>query len=175
MTEPLDSVNRHIARVDKVLKREDLSDAAHAHYTDLHQTLMRVKALLLDQEATIADLENRLAPLSSRLGDLSDLPPELLEELSAPRGDDLEYQIVDVVQAYGGTADLDQILVGLFRKFEVVQKRRYLQNKIWRMSQKEMLWSIKGKKGVYTIREPDDEEKEEISQESSDDNDEFPI
>ena len=65
-----------------------------------------------------------------------------------------------VLQAYGGTADLDQILVGLFRKFKVVQKRRFLQNKVWRMCQKEMLWSIRGKKGVYTFNEPAENEKD---------------
>jgi hypothetical protein len=104
---------------------------------------------------------------------LSDLPPELLGELSAPRVDELDSQIIDVIHAYGGTADLDQILVGLFRKFQVAQKRRFLQNKVWRMAQKEMLWSIRGKKGVYTIKEPAEEEKEEIKHESSDDD--FPF
>src|ERR1043166_718333 len=91
-------------------------------------------------------------------GDLADLPPELLSELSgshadargtvpAPpperlrewsgsHADPLEAQIMAVLRDGGGPADLDQLLIGLYRKFETVQKRRFLQNKLWRMVRK---------------------------------------
>lgn len=85
------------------------------------------------------------------LGNIHDLPPELLEELSITKGDELEDQLVTVINAYGGEASLDQILVGLYRKFKVQQKRRFLQNKLYRMS---MVWSVEGRKGIYTTVEP---------------------
>jgi hypothetical protein len=166
MTEILDSVNALIVRFHRASKRDNISDTKRRSFLNTAATLVAIKEEILS-------LQNRLAPLPSRLGDLSDLPPELLGELSAPRVDELDSQIIDVIHAYGGTADLDQILVGLFRKFKVAQKRRFLQNKVWRMAQKEMLWSIRGKKGVYTIKEPAEEEKEEIKHESSDDD--FPF
>src|ERR1051325_4255102 len=59
-------------------------------------------------------------------GDISDIPPELLKELSIAHVDPLEAQVIAVLQACGGRADLDQILIGLYRKFETVQKRRRL-------------------------------------------------
>lgn len=68
--------------------------------------------------------------------DLAGLPDELLRELSIARGDPLDAQIVAVFQSLGGSADLDQLLIGLFRKYSVVQKRRFLQNKLWRMVRK---------------------------------------
>lgn len=108
----------------------------------------------------------RLAGLTSALppdlGNVYDLPPELLEELSIAKTDELEDQIVTVINAYDGEASLDQILVGLFRKFKVSQKRRFLQNKLYRMP---MVWSVGGRKGVYTTTEPDEGE-EDTSQES---------
>src|ERR1043166_5333849 len=60
-------------------------------------------------------------------GDLADLPPELLSELSGSHADPLEAQIMAVLRDCGGPADLDQLLIGLYRKFETVQKRRFLR------------------------------------------------
>ena len=70
------------------------------------------------------------------LADTSDLPPELLKELSNVQADELETQIFMVLGTCGGSADLDQLLIGLFRKYGTVHKRRFLQNKLWRMVRK---------------------------------------
>ena len=96
-------------------------------------------------------LEGLTSALPPDLGNIHDLPQELLEELSVSKTDELEDQIVTVINAYGGEASLDQILVGLYRKFRVVQKRRFMQNKLYRMP---MVWSVDGRKGVYTTTEP---------------------
>ena len=98
-------------------------------------------------------LEALTSALPPDLGNIHDLPEELLAELSVAKTDELEDQIVTSINAYGGTASLDQILVGLFRKFNVVQKRRFVQNKLYRM---EMVWSVEGRKGVYTTSEPEE-------------------
>lgn len=96
-------------------------------------------------------LEAQTSALPPDLGNIHDLPEELLAELSVAKTDELEDQIVTVINAYGGTATLDQILVGLFRKFKVIQKRRFIQNKLYRM---DMVWSVPGRKGVYSTTEP---------------------
>ena len=57
------------------------------------------------------------APLPTRLGDLSDIPPELRAELAGVEVDELEGKLVTIINSYGGTADLNQVLVGLFREF----------------------------------------------------------
>ena len=87
--------------------------------------------------------------------DLSDLPSALLAELSVSKTDELEDQLATVINAAGGEADIDAILVYLFRKFKVVQTRRFLQNKLWRMVQKGLLHSVPGRKGVYSTSKPD--------------------
>jgi len=87
----------------------------------------------------------------SEILDTSDLPPELLKELSAGHADKLEDQIVDVMRAHGGSADLDQLLIGLYRKSKVVQKRRFLQNKLWRMVRKGLLRKNREDRGTFFL------------------------
>ena len=84
------------------------------------------------------------------LEDVSDLPPELLEELNLP-SDQLESEIIAVLQFAAEPVDLDQILIGLYRRFGVIQKRRFLQNKLWRMVSKEQIHKGKNRKGLYSL------------------------
>jgi hypothetical protein len=83
--------------------------------------------------------------------DTSDLPPELLKELSAGHADKLEGQIVEMMRAHGGSADLDQLLIGLYRKSKIVQKRRFLQNKLWRMVRKGLLRKNREDRGTFFL------------------------
>ena len=63
----------------------------------------------------------------------ADLPAALLRELNPRKADQLETQIIAVLAACNGSADLDQVLVGLYRGFGVIGKRRVIQNKLWRL------------------------------------------
>ena len=83
--------------------------------------------------------------------DVIDLPLELLRELSVGHADPLDAQIVEVLSGFGGSSNLDQILIGLFRKFQVIQKRRFLQNKVWRMIRKGRLHKAPGMRGVFCL------------------------
>ncbi|HTU00036.1 MAG TPA: hypothetical protein VMF58_18445 [Rhizomicrobium sp.] len=86
--------------------------------------------------------------------DLSGLPEELLKELSISDADVLERQILTVLEALGGSGDLDQVLIGLYRKFQVVQKRRFLQNKLWRMVRKGQVQKPGGARGIFRLETP---------------------
>jgi len=108
-------------------------------------------------EATIAELERleRITqPVPASYGDLSDLPPELLKELSGIRGDDREQQLYTIIKSADEEVELDTILIELFRRFKVVETRKFLQNKLWRMAQKGLIWIVPGKKGVYSATAP---------------------
>jgi len=85
------------------------------------------------------------------LTDLSDLPPALLDELSVAHADPLEAQIAAVLRSCGGRADLDQVLIGLYRQFDTIQKRRFLQNKLWRMVRKGQVRKAKGERGLFSL------------------------
>ncbi|GGH41539.1 hypothetical protein SAMN05444007_1292 [Cribrihabitans marinus] len=145
MAENLDSVKQVIADLktwsdqNREAGRESVSQKFDALVPPLEWAVQR-----------IVDLEALTSALPPDLGNIHDLPQELRDELSIAKTDELEDQIVTVINAYGGEASLDQILVGLYRKFKVTQKRRFVQNKLYRMS---MVWSVEGRKGVYTTDE----------------------
>ena len=93
------------------------------------------------------------------VADTSDLPPELLKELSNVEADELETQIFTVLGTCGGSADLDQLLIGLFRKYGTVHKRRFLQNKLWRMVRKGDLDKA-DQRGLFRLTTPKPRKRE---------------
>lgn len=113
-------------------------------------TLEKRAQVLDDAVKELKRLYRLTTALPKDMGDIFDLPSELVQELSITKGDGLEDKLITVINSYGGIASLDQILVGLYKKYGIIQKRRYIQNKLYRMSKAGMVHSIKGKKGVYT-------------------------
>ena len=141
----------HVESVNKISAFfKDQSSTASPQWKDKFSAYVVLLDSARDELVRLYGLTTALPP---DLGNVHDLPPELLEELSISKGDELDDQIVTVINAYGGEASLDQVLVGLFRKFKVSQKRRFMQNKLYRMP---MVWSVDGRKGVYTTTEPED-------------------
>ncbi|MBB5724072.1 hypothetical protein FHS72_003722 [Loktanella ponticola] len=130
-----------------------------------YQRLDSIADLLAEVPDELVRLYGLTSALPADLGNVHDLPPELLEELSVAKADELEDQLVTVIRAYGDEASLDQILVGLWRKFKVSQKRRFLQNKLYRM---DTIWSVPGRKGVYTTTEPHDQHEPKITSSEGD-------
>jgi hypothetical protein len=108
-------------------------------------------------EAVVAELEElrRITlPIPASYGDLSDLPPELLKELSGTKVDDREQQLHTIIKSGGDEVELDAILIELYRRFKVIETRKFLQNKLWRMAQKGIIYTVPGKKGVYAATKP---------------------
>jgi hypothetical protein len=87
--------------------------------------------------------------LGRRVGDLSDLPAELRAELQVAKIGELEQQIIAVLMGLDGVANVDEILVGLWRSEGKLLKRQYVANKLYRMGQARQIASVPKKKGVY--------------------------
>jgi hypothetical protein len=85
--------------------------------------------------------------------DLSDLPPELLKELSESAKGETD-QLITIINSRGGTANLDEILIDLWRKYKELGKRPLVSNKLYRLSRRGLCWSVPGKKGTYTTTKP---------------------
>lgn len=147
MSENIESVKQVVADLKKWSRqnrengRESVADKFDALVVPLE-----------DAVSEMVRLYGLTSALPPDLGNIHDLPSELIEELSVGKGDELEDQLVTVINAYGDEASLDQILVGLYRKFSVTQKRRFIQNKLYRMPG---VWNVEGRKGVYTTSEPE--------------------
>ena len=94
----------------------------------------------------------RLRAVPTDYGDLSDLPPEVMEQLNLSKVDELEQQMRDIIaSANGEEIGIDPIIIELYRRHKVVQERRFIMNKLYRMGQKGLIHSVDGKKGVYYI------------------------
>jgi len=85
--------------------------------------------------------------------DLADLPPELLQELSENAKGETD-PLIKIINARGGTATLDEILIDLWRKYKEVGKRAMISNKLYRLSRRGLCWPLPGKKGIYTTTKP---------------------
>jgi hypothetical protein len=97
----------------------------------------------------------RLRPIPKEYGDLSDLPEEVMAQLSLTKIDELEQQLRDIIaSAKGDEIGLDSIIIELYRRHKVVHERRFIMNKLYRMGQKGIIQSVEGKKGAYYLAQP---------------------
>lgn len=81
--------------------------------------------------------------------DLAGLPEELVAEIIGCS--DRETEILEILEELDGIATVNEILVMLYRKFEKIKKRSYIVNLLYRMQKVNLICSVKGKKGVYTL------------------------
>ena len=94
--------------------------------------------------------------------DIEGLPEELLAELSVSASDKTEFLILSMIEAAGGLLSLDHILVGVFRETAEISKRTAMTNRLYRMVQKGLVYSVPGKKGVYSAQDFSEEEVENL-------------
>lgn len=97
--------------------------------------------------------DNLLQMVGRRIGDTSDLPEALRNQLVGQSLDDVEKKIVSTLnKRYQGIANIDEIIVGLYRDHQyVTEDRRQLGGKLYRMQKSGIVESEKGKKGVYRL------------------------
>jgi hypothetical protein len=120
-----------------------------------HEHLLRfLEGLPLTEEPPIA-LPNGTVRSSPHDDDLSDLPGELLAELSDRATKGAIDPLVKIIADRGGVASLDDILIDLFRKQGLISKRTLVANKLHRLSKQGAVWSLPGRKGLYTTKQPD--------------------
>jgi hypothetical protein len=84
--------------------------------------------------------------------DLAGLPPELLLELNLTDSDEQDLAILNIINGAGGTMSLDKLLIALYRQTKEVHKRAKLTARLYRMAQKEILFNVPKKKGVYSTQ-----------------------
>jgi hypothetical protein len=168
LSEHLPLVNEHIAVQEKLARKFAPGTKAFNEYRhSLHvSNCVRFKALhevieqadkLLDELPARASMQTSQLTLAPE--ELEGLPPELLSELSEGAvPDKSETALVNAIKERGGVATLDQLLVGLYRVTGEVMKRSTLTSKLYRLSQKGVLFNVPNRKGVYSIAKLSPEE-----------------
>jgi len=122
-------------------KNRELKKADHA------EKLEGYAAAVDAMTERIIHLEGLTSAMPPKLGNIHDLPPALQRELSIRKSNELDDQIVTVINAYGGEATVDQILVGLYRKFGLIQKRRSVQARLEKIAG---ITEVTERKGHYS-------------------------
>lgn len=136
--------------------------SAHPYRFHKHtQTKNLFVSLLNDLEDASKQLDTEKIVLSNnrpkhlRLSlspeEIEDLPEELIQELSISNADRAEFAILSMLEDAGGIMSLDQIIVGLYKQTGEIPKRTAVTNRLYRMAQKETIYSVSGKKGVYSL------------------------
>jgi hypothetical protein len=96
--------------------------------------------------------KNLFEKIGTRI-DVSDLPDELKSQLmknfKSSNPATLDYKILAVLDSFEGFANLDEILVGLYRQFSFLQTRGFICNKIYKMCKQGSVQAISGRKGAY--------------------------
>lgn len=86
--------------------------------------------------------------------DLEGLPEAVLKQLSINNESDRqELAIVEVIEQAGGVMSLDQLIIALWRQRQELFDRGKLNSKLYRMTQKEMIYNAG--KGVYSTKPMD--------------------
>jgi hypothetical protein len=122
-----------------------------ALYKRIANELRELLSYLVSQRDRPTQAEMAAGTTERRIAqeDISDLPPELLAELSDAAKGEID-PIIQIIEGRGGTASLDEILIDLFRKHKEIGKRNIVSNKLYRLARRGLCWSVPGKKGFYT-------------------------
>jgi hypothetical protein len=97
--------------------------------------------------------------LTAQHGDrdgLSNLPPELLEELSEEATREVAHPLIEIIDGRAGTATLDEILIDLYRKYTKVGKRASVAKRLLFLPRRGLRWLITGTNRYYTTTKPID-------------------
>jgi len=92
----------------------------------------------------------RLVELSKT--ELEGLPPELLKQLSPPSKSKDRYDLIlSIIKENGGVADINTILIAIYKKTKTVCKRNTLISSAYRMINKGLLRNVPGLEGTYSL------------------------
>jgi hypothetical protein len=139
-----------------VMTRDDNKKLSfHIETAKQFRSLVQFLETLSDNPTSTLSAIQDINPIAKLLPkELAGLPQELLDELSTKGTDKQEILIMELIDSAGGTLSLDRLLIGIYNKSGLVMKRVALTAKLYRMIQKEMIYTVPKKKGIYTTQPP---------------------
>jgi hypothetical protein len=91
--------------------------------------------------------------LGRRVGNIDELPESLRAQLQIGKIADSDREIIAIVRdEFAGVANVDEILVALYRRTGEINERQPLANRLYRMGKAGHLISVPRKKGVYRTK-----------------------
>lgn len=142
------------------LRNDDRRHKLHKGTSETFDELLVLLQSIVDENSAKSPENRRLA---LEWSELQNLPPELVAELSITDSDKLDFSIAELIEKSGGVATLDRILVDIYKLTGEILKRSNLNARLYRMVQKEMIYSVPGKKGVYSSSPISEEEADTLT------------
>lgn len=160
----LEFQQRQAARFAKEPRRAALHEASALQFRSLLGDLIELKDWISAHPNWRAEKEKDTTPkrLALTWEEVEGLPKEVLDELSISDSDRTEFNIIAAIRALGGIASLDRIIICLFNQTGEINKRMTLNQRLYRMTQKELIHGVPGKKGVYSLEVISDEDASKI-------------
>lgn len=135
----------------------------------LSASLSRAAAdLILEKDQKIALLESQMSELNSDslsssqnhdndlftlcASEISDMPESLKNTLNINESDELDGQIIELLQIANRPLSIKELIVGLYKKYDVeTPERNPFASKLYRMTKQGLLKSTEGKRGYYEL------------------------
>ncbi|WP_436871057.1 hypothetical protein [Acinetobacter courvalinii] len=115
--------------------------------------------------------EIKQSPLYLTTEDLEDLPPALVAQLNITESDKKDMYLSKLIDKCGSIISLDKLLIAIYKDSGEIYERNKLMARLYRMSQKGIIYTHPYKKGQYSTRKWDIENEDEtIEEEDRDEN-----
>ncbi|MCF6282410.1 MAG: hypothetical protein L3J28_09400 [Candidatus Polarisedimenticolaceae bacterium] len=88
--------------------------------------------------------------------DMQSLPEDLSVELSVSQSDTEDAQILELLRIANRSLDLNEILIGCYRKYDIKHKRNLLTARIYRLIKRDLAHNVG--KGTYALGPAPEEE-----------------
>ncbi|MXW19632.1 MAG: hypothetical protein F4Y00_07750 [Bacteroidetes bacterium SB0662_bin_6] len=149
----VDLVKLHIRLYRSSIEKDTDNEKTTSRYKKRIHRFEKLQKFLEDtQDQQQKAVETRVTSLYLQPAELKDLPEELIKELSITESDRLEYDIVNLIEQLGGVASIDRILIGFYNLSGKITKRQEINSRLYRMSKKMLIYSVPGRKGVYSLK-----------------------
>lgn len=156
----LEFVNQQVVTQERFIKkfantawRKDLHQKSADQFKQLADDLVLAQSMINDGNSAPLKSINVHKQVSLNADDIEGLPEELMKELNISESDKLEFVIISLITEAGGILSLDKILVGLYKRTKEVHKRTALTSRLYRMSQKTLIYNVPNRKGLYSLSE----------------------
>jgi len=157
----------HEKQALKFLDGKFKSEFRHKLHSTTRDKLTELAADLIKADQDLDSRPPKVATVPQQLmlnlEEVEGLPEELVKELSTTAvADKGEQLILSLCKDYGGIISLDRLLVDVYKKTGEINKRTTLTSRLYRMSQKGLLFGVPGKKGFYSLTELTEEEAQKL-------------
>jgi len=152
----------HIERA-KIFANNPYKKTKHLETAEKFENLaLFINSLANEKEPEKEQKKFTQLKLSLSPQDIEDLPEDLIKELSISDADKAEFVILNMIEEAGGIMSLDQIIVGLYKLTNEINKRNAITNRMYRMGNKGLIHAVPNKKGVYSLEPISDEDSSNL-------------